>query len=114
MVNDTGSISPFIELLKENVTTYSDGGGKVKAALKPIIGKTHCTRFFTGLFNHFKEQLSGTLAISNGCPSIVQYINGRLEGIITFEMEGDQIQNIYVVRNPDKIRHLLSDAESEK
>ena len=113
-VNDSGSITPFIELLKEDVTTYSDGGGKVKAVLKPIKGKANCSRFFTGLFNHFKEQLSGNLVISNGCPSIVQYVNGKLEGIMTFEIEGDQIGNIYVVRNPDKIRHLISDTGSDK
>ena len=34
MANESGAISPFIDLLKENVTTYSDGGGKVKAVIK--------------------------------------------------------------------------------
>jgi RNA polymerase sigma-70 factor, ECF subfamily len=36
------------DLLRENVVMYSDGGGKVLAALKPILAVDHLARFFMG------------------------------------------------------------------
>ena len=113
MVNDTGSITPFINLLKENVTTYSDGGGKVKAVLKPIIGKADCIKFMTALYNYGKDGLTTSFLMTNGCPSIFLYLYGKLESIMTIEMEGDQIQDIYIVRNPDKLKQFLLDREND-
>jgi hypothetical protein len=32
--------------------------------------------------------------------------NGKLDRAVSFEFEGDLIRAIYIVRNPEKLRHL--------
>ena len=39
----------LLELLSEDVTLYSDGGGKTRAALRPIYGADSVARFLTGM-----------------------------------------------------------------
>ena len=41
-----GQLGDFIDLLKEDIKMFSDGGGKVPAALKPLIGKFYCHAFY--------------------------------------------------------------------
>jgi RNA polymerase sigma-70 factor (ECF subfamily) len=44
----------------------------------------------------------------NGLPGLL--VSGR-HGLVqtnAFEIEGDVVKAIYVVRNPDKLRHLVS------
>jgi RNA polymerase sigma-70 factor (ECF subfamily) len=94
-------------LLAEDVTVYADGGGKRPAANRPLVGADEVIELHTTIARIY--------AVS---PSrIVQYgfING-LPGFVTVEGDGPQttalaiesnkITAIYVMRNPDKLRHL--------
>ena len=98
-------------LLAEDVAFYSDGGGKRPAANRPIVGADGVTRFHASLAHVFAKRMS----------RIVRYgsING-LPGFVSVEQDGpqttaleivdDKIVGIYVMRNPDKLRHLGAQA----
>ena len=98
----TGNLEVLISLLTDDIVLISDGGGKVKAAIRPISNKNHVIAFLTGLAK--KEAGSGEvkLVMINGQIGIL--VDGKEPTIICFERTGDCYKRIYLVRNPDKIR----------
>jgi RNA polymerase sigma-70 factor (ECF subfamily) len=101
----SGDPSQLTSLLHQDVVLYSDGGGKVRAALNPIFGAEKVMRFFTGIVK--KNALRGysaRLAEVNGEPGAVFYKDGELAQILSLEVgESGQITNIFLIANPDKL-----------
>src|SRR5262249_12061832 len=104
----SGDAAGLARLLADDAVIYSDGGGKRRTALKPIVGKDRILRYYDGVkakgdgaFKAFRVD-SVTL---NGMPG---YVFHTPEGTETaaFEVTGEVIVAIYSVRNPDKVRHL--------
>jgi RNA polymerase sigma-70 factor (ECF subfamily) len=96
------------EMLAADVSVHADGGGKRSAAMRPIFGFDAVMRLHQSLAVLFREH--GSKLVRTG------FING-LPGFITLEADGElqataleiedaKITAIYVVRNPDKLRHL--------
>ncbi len=105
----TGSTSELEAILAPDATLLSDGGGRVPAALNPIVGRDKVIRLMQGLRR--QHQASG-LPISfeqtslNGRPALILYRDGHLEQTISIEISKGQISVVYTVRNPDKLQHL--------
>jgi RNA polymerase sigma-70 factor (ECF subfamily) len=80
----------------------TDGGGKAAAASNLLEGADRTAQFITLRFTTI-----------NGLPGIV--VNGPEGAVQTaaFEIEGDVIRALYVVRTPDKLRHLTRMAPNE-
>lgn len=93
----------LLELISENVTLYSDGGGKVKAALRPITSFHSCLAFFNGIIKKATGDIGLEISNINHQPAIVIYMNGFLYGIISFYIVQDQISEFYMTINPDKL-----------
>jgi len=89
----------------------TDGGGKVRAALNVIDGAdrvakllVETTRKHPGAW--WRDDFTLRFATVNGLPAvIVEAPEGPVQ-TAAFEIEGDVIRAVYVVRNPDKLRHL--------
>jgi RNA polymerase sigma-70 factor (ECF subfamily) len=107
----TGDLDSLISVLEEDITLYSDGGGKVAAALRPIQGSDRVARFIMGLQKKF-EALALALryepAIVNGTHGILIYIDTSLNGVLTIEPGEKGIHEIYYISNPDKIKHIIN------
>jgi RNA polymerase sigma-70 factor (ECF subfamily) len=54
----------------------------------------------------WREDFTMRFAMVNGLPGIVVEAPGGPVQTSAFEIEGDLIRALYVVRNPDKLRHL--------
>jgi RNA polymerase sigma-70 factor (TIGR02957 family) len=98
-------------LLAEDVGMWSDGGGKVSAARRPLAGREEVLTFLIGL--HRTAQASGlTRAVSlriedvNAEPALVVRVGTRLESIFVFSIRDEAVSAIRVVRNPDKLAHI--------
>lgn len=90
------------------VPALLDGGGKRSAAQKPIIGFDRVLRACETLAKMFKERRSQLLRVAfiNGLPG---FISREADGEIqttALDIQNDRVEAIYVVRNPDKLRHL--------
>ena len=101
-----GDMSGLMSLLAEDVVEYSDGGGKVHAARKPIIGADKVARFLLGITRQAPADSSVQIGQANGQPALFIYEAGRLFGVMIMDVVNGRIQNIYSVINPDKLRHL--------
>lgn len=91
-------------LLAKDARMYSDGGGEVTAAPKPIQTSSKISKFLLSI----AEKNTGSVSIENtrvnGRPGFKSYINGKLHSIWSFCITGDKIERIYAILNPSKIK----------
>lgn len=102
----SGNIGQLLNIVKADAVLYSDGGGKVKAAVKPIMGAERVAMFFLGLLSKVPPGFSYSLATVNGQMGIVAYDDGLPYNVTSFHVVDGQIAAIYLVVNPDKLRHI--------
>jgi len=104
----SGDMKTLGAMLAADVSLYADGGGKRPAAPKPIIGFDAVMKsieYVAGLLRKKSSKFVRTGFI-NGLPGIVTLeADGELQ-TTALEIEDGKIAPIYVVRNPDKLRHL--------
>ncbi len=104
----SGDMKALASMLAADVSIHADGGGKRPAAMKPIVGfdavmKAH--EWLAALFAKNRSKLART-GFVNGLPGFVTLeADGELQ-TTALDIEGGKIAAIYVVRNPDKLRHL--------
>lgn len=101
----SGDVNALQALLAQDVVTYSDGGGKTKAALNPIFGAEKTLRLFDGLLKHSALALSKLVyeGAIDGLPAFVTLEADGLLQTTAFAIEEGRIVAIYVTRNPDKL-----------
>jgi len=102
----SGNSGQLVNILKADASLYSDGGGKVTAAVRPIMGAERISLFLFGLMSKLPPDFSYQIMPVNGLPGIVSYSGKKPNNVITFRIEEDVITDIYIVVNPDKLRHL--------
>jgi RNA polymerase sigma-70 factor (ECF subfamily) len=96
-------INALIGLLDPSATAIADGGGLATTFLLPIEGGEQIARVWVVLAN----RISGNMAILertvNGQPGLVALQDGVIVTVFAFEVAGDRIKHIWVVRNPEKL-----------
>jgi RNA polymerase sigma-70 factor (ECF subfamily) len=103
----SGNVRQLAELLREDAVALTDGGGRKFAARNPIIGADKVARFFIGLAGKIAGQdVRIQPAVINGAVGALLYLDGELDLTLSMAISGEKIAAIYVVRNPDKLRHL--------
>ena len=103
-----GDMPALIETLTHDVTVFSDGGGKVNAARKPVVGRDKVALFLTNLARLAPQGTSFRVEAINGQPGIVTLIDGTVTNVVTFDFADSGIRTIYIVVNPDKLRPVAS------
>jgi RNA polymerase sigma-70 factor, ECF subfamily len=111
----SGDLNALTQLLASDVRVWSDGGGKVRAAQEVIDGADRVARFLVEASRPhpgqwWRQDFTVRVATINGLPGVI--VDGPEGPVQTaaFEIEGDVIRALYVVRNPDKLRHLAAGA----
>jgi RNA polymerase sigma-70 factor (ECF subfamily) len=104
----SGDMAALGATLAADVSVHSDGGGKRPAAVRPVLGLRHVLRLFKGLavMRRKYPPHSVRVAFVNGLPGFVtREADGHLQ-TTAFEVEDGKIAAIYIMRNPEKLRHL--------
>jgi RNA polymerase sigma-70 factor, ECF subfamily len=105
----SGDISRLAGLLREDAIAISDGGGHRPAALNPIIGAEKIARLFISLAaKNADRELRVVPSIINGSVGALLYMDGEIDHSFSMAIDGDRIAAIYLVRNPDKLRHVAA------
>ena len=100
-------MATLTRLLASDAKFVSDGGGKVAAALNVIEGADRVAAFLTGVVRKgWTDDITVRFDTINGLPGLIMSGPNGLVQTNAFEIEGDVVKAIYVVRNPDKLRHL--------
>jgi RNA polymerase sigma-70 factor (ECF subfamily) len=104
----SGDMKALGAMLAADVTAYADGGGKRPAVMKPIVGFDAVMKAHERLAVLFKHRASKLVRAGfvNGLPGFITLeADGELQ-TTALDIEDGKIAAIYVVRNPDKLRHL--------
>jgi RNA polymerase sigma-70 factor (ECF subfamily) len=103
-----GDMQKLQSLLASDVVVYADGGGKKPAAAAPIVGLEQVMKFHVLLARVFAKTPSQVkrFGLVNGLPGFVTVENGDTLQTTALQIETGKIIAIYVVRNPEKLRHL--------
>ena len=105
----SGDVNALRELLTDDVRYVADGGGKAAAARHEIEGADQTARVVIAATK--AGIVEGTVlhfGLVNGLPGVIVYAPDGSAQSVAFEIEGDRIRAIYIVRNPDKLGHLAS------
>lgn len=93
----------LMSLLATDATWVSDGGGKARAALKPVVGAEHVARFVLGVLGGRNEQLRFEPIRVNGEAGLALYVEGHLLSVISIQTDGTRILDVFSTLNPDKL-----------
>ena len=105
----SGDVEALMAMLAPDATWVADGGGKVSAARRPVVGAARVARAIVGLMRKAAGLgLHVEMATCNSAPAVLTYSGEHLEMVITLEISDDKITNFYVMRNPDKLAALAT------
>jgi RNA polymerase sigma-70 factor (ECF subfamily) len=105
----SGDVAGLTQLLASDARLVTDGGGKVAAALNVIEGPDRVAAFLVGAVRKgWTDDFRVRVGSINHLPGLI--VTGP-DGVVqtnAFEIEAGRVKAIYVVRNPDKLRHLAA------
>ena len=105
-----GDAASLAKVLAEDVVLYADGGGLRHAVLNPILGLQKVSAMFEGLARK-PGAVSPTVlmrGLIDGLPGVVTREADGVLQTVSLRIEDGRITAIYVMRNPEKLRHLES------
>ena len=103
-----GDVGALAQVLAEDATFVSDGGGRVAAVPRPLAGRDLIAKVLIGFGRQLDPQQHRIrFARINGLPGIViSLADGTLVQTLAFEAGAGGIRAIYVMRNPEKLRRV--------
>lgn len=108
----SGDATALRNLLATDAVLVSDGGGRKRAALRPVVGAAKIVRFFVGLLRKAGRTAPGVRPdwfkplLINGLPGFATIDPDGTLQTTTLEIVEGRIAAIYVTRNPDKLAHV--------
>lgn len=112
-----GNMDDLIDVLKEDIVLFADGGGnaitlnnqRLTATLRPIHGRENVGKLIMSvvpkIYQHMPD-FSQDVIMANGLPSIISYSGDSPVALISIEPGEDQIRNIYIQTNPEKLKRF--------
>ncbi|UQZ36786.1 hypothetical protein C2I18_26600 [Paenibacillus sp. PK3_47] len=103
----TGDMEGLLSILSEDIVLYSDGGGKVTAAVRPVASSQRVLAFIQGLVSKGNGAGAVRLVQVNGqLGFVVSSSSEPFPTVVSFFCSDNRVQEIYLLRNPEKLRHL--------
>jgi RNA polymerase sigma-70 factor (ECF subfamily) len=96
----SGDLQGLLDVLSPDVVLITDGGGRRKAALRPVAGVEKVLRFLGAVL---PERCGFDMVAINGAPGVRVTIGGSLDSVVSLLVQDGVVTALYVVRNPDKL-----------
>ena len=107
---NTGDVQGFMEVLAPDVVLVADGGGRVGAARRPIIGAERLAAFLFGGMAKLPTPLVGAPVWLNGAHGARFELGGELVAAVSLTVENGRITRLYSMVNPQKLARLDAEA----
>ncbi len=101
-----GDLAGLERLLADDVVAWSDGGGRVNAALRPVAGRDRVVRFLAGAAAKFGRGVEFDHVDVNGQEGVLARRGGEIVTVFVIEISGGMIVGVRAVLNPEKLSHL--------
>jgi RNA polymerase sigma-70 factor, ECF subfamily len=100
-----GDTARLVSLLVDDVVLHTDGGGKALATKKPVVGAAAVAQFIIAV-TRTRLDLSVHETELNGMPGLVLKAVGRPVVAILIDTDGQRVQSVFAVANPDKLKAI--------
>ncbi|MFB7617332.1 RNA polymerase sigma-70 factor [Kitasatospora sp. NPDC056181] len=100
-----GDLAGLERLLAHDIVWWSDGGGRITSARRPVIGREKVLRFLLGTSERFGGGWEFTIAEVNGAAALVMHADGQLVSVASFDPRDGVIAEVRVVLNPEKLAY---------
>jgi RNA polymerase sigma-70 factor (TIGR02957 family) len=104
----TGDLGELERLFAEDVVSYSDGGGVVRASKFPVRGRTTVARFVRAFHTRFWDGVEVTDAVTNTQPSVLLSKEGTTFAVLTVVASPEGIDQVLWMMNPHKLAAVAS------
>lgn len=96
-------------LFAEDAIQISDGGGVVRATLRPLYGAERLARLYMQIAGNLQlYDPHYELVTLNGAPALLMWAGGTLSSVIWVECDGERITAMHGLRHPGKLARLLA------
>ncbi len=99
----SGDLDGLKDLLVADVVSYSDGGGKVRAARTPIFGRARVAQFAAGVVANLWSDFELTWIEANGQASVLVRRDNSIHALVAVTTSDHGINQVLWMRNPDKL-----------
>ena len=100
----SGDLYGLLGLLADDVVVWTDGGGKVRAALRPVVGAHRSSRFLLNVAKKV-EGIPREVTL-NGQPAVVFFEGTRVTAALILDISERRIVAVRTVSNPEKLARL--------
>lgn len=98
-----GSLADMRTLMSDDIQLVADGGGKVKSFMHVLKGAGRVAGVFWTLEHKFPTQVAYKIALVNGEPGVLRFVQGKLESVQSFIVDNERIVAVFIIRNPEKL-----------
>ena len=100
------TVDQCLRVLADDATLVSDGGGRIAAARRAIVGAEQVARFLAGLGTKFAGRFTTTPERLNHADALVVRVDGEIDQVVWLGVAEGRVARLYLVRNPDKLKAL--------
>lgn len=97
-------VDAVMAVLADDVELRSDGGAKVYAARRPVVGPKRVARFLLNLLRRYPVE--GVPMRLNGEPGLLALLDGQPFYAVATQVADGRVVAFHVIRNPDKLAAL--------
>jgi RNA polymerase sigma-70 factor (ECF subfamily) len=98
-----GDLPALEGLLASDVVSYVDGGGMVRAAQKPVVGRDRVAKFITAVSSHFWTGVTVSFVEANGQGCMVMARDGVAVALATIDASEQGVDQIMWFMRPSKL-----------
>jgi RNA polymerase sigma-70 factor (TIGR02957 family) len=98
----TGDLATLEKLFAEEVVSYSDGGGVVRASRIPVLGRTRVARFVKAFAPRFWVGVESSIVDINGEPSAILTRDGAVFAVVNASVSDRGIDQLHWMMNPTR------------
>ncbi|GGR83209.1 MULTISPECIES: RNA polymerase sigma-70 factor [Streptomyces] len=103
-----GDLAGLMSLLAPDVRLVGDSGGKAKAPVRVLHTADKVGRFLVGAARTAPADRTHRFLETNGGPALLILTGGEPDSLFQVDIADGRITSVYVIRNPDKLRHLTA------
>lgn len=107
-----GDLRALLDVLAPGVELWTDGGGQIPAARRPILGRDKVARVVAKVGPRYLSSLTVRYLEINGGPAAIAFTHGSLHAALVVDLDpsGSLITAIYAVLNPAKLAPSVTPA----
>lgn len=112
--SQAGDMAALTNLLAQDASSWSDGGGKIRAPLRPIRGRSAVARYWAGMARKDRRLLELRMEEVNGQLAVVVWEGAALFAVIALMATQEGVQEMYAILNPEKLIYIQRQIEARQ